>query len=70
MFRRIKAYKCLRWEESIIKVIRNYAELKENEDQLKLCDDALYTIQLEKKRTWFNRVLTFIYDLKCFKGRL
>lgn len=46
MFRRIKAYKCLRWEESIVKVIRNYAELKENEDQLKLCDDALYTIQL------------------------
>lgn len=70
MFRRIKAYKCLRWEESIIKVIRNYAERHEYEDQLKLCDDALYSIHSEMKGTWFNRVLTFIYDLKCFKGRL
>lgn len=70
MFERIKAYRGLLFDESIMKAIRNYAERHEDEDLLKQCNEILDAVHSEMNRTWFNRILTFICNLKFIKRRL
>lgn len=67
MFERIKCYKNLKKQEKLIRGIRKLGEIDQDDELIRLANEALYNNKLLEKRMWFNRKLAEKFNLEILR---
>lgn len=70
MFERIKCYKYTKKSDAVIRHIKHFGELTNDEALIRKANEVLYLNAVTRKKMWLNRKIAVNYNLEVIRRGL